>query len=395
MFSVFDHQAVVVDIAVFLTLAIGGVVTTISLLLLVYHRRSHRRRTRFERDLVQASYYLAPPLVSGSEFSNAIVEARRRWGQKVIASVLMRARLTLKGLPELRAAAALEELGEVDRLSALAGSRLVWLRSHAFRMLGRCGGSRAREALRRGVADRHAGVRRVVRRALLALRDSQATDLAVASYLEDSERDALADRWFFGLLAYRSPKKLADLVEDGRLHAREEKQALEALADAGDPAVVPLAAARAVGANAELRASGARALGKVHSPLALPVLTGLLSDSEWFVRASAARALGGLDCGEVGRRGLLRCLSDSDWWVRTNAAMSLSRQGDAGLRMLLEVLEGGGERARGAALPTLSFARMSPTQLGRLSALLDQTVFQEYDALSIDFLRVNPAFERQ
>jgi HEAT repeats len=74
----------------------------------------------------------------------------------------------------------------------------------------------------------------------------------------------------------------------------------------------------------EVRASAARALGRVGEPLALWALAKLIDDPEWFVRLRAVVALASLK--ESGRtRLLLRALCDANRNVRQRAAWALAR----------------------------------------------------------------------
>jgi HEAT repeat protein len=74
----------------------------------------------------------------------------------------------------------------------------------------------------------------------------------------------------------------------------------------------------------EVRASAARALGNAKPAFALPLLSGLAQDSEWFVRLRAVVALGSIE--HPGRiRVLLRALCDPNRYVRQRAAWVLAQ----------------------------------------------------------------------
>ena len=74
----------------------------------------------------------------------------------------------------------------------------------------------------------------------------------------------------------------------------------------------------------EVRASAARALGRVKPEIAFPILSTLVSDKEWFVRLRAVVALGSLEHrGKI--RILLRALCDTHRHVRLRAAWTLAR----------------------------------------------------------------------
>ena len=77
---------------------------------------------------------------------------------------------------------------------------------------------------------------------------------------------------------------------------------------------------------AEVRASAARALAAAPPSIALPALTVLVCDDEWFVRLRAVVALGFME--HQGRvRPLIRALCDRNRYVRQRAAWALARLG--------------------------------------------------------------------
>lgn len=74
----------------------------------------------------------------------------------------------------------------------------------------------------------------------------------------------------------------------------------------------------------EVRASAARALGNSQPSFALPVLSVMVKDKEWFVRLRAVAALASID--HNGRiRPLLHALCDSNRYVRLRAAGALAQ----------------------------------------------------------------------
>jgi HEAT repeat protein len=89
---------------------------------------------------------------------------------------------------------------------------------------------------------------------------------------------------------------------------------------------------------AEVRASAARALGIASPAFALPVLSSLASDTEWFVRLRAVVALGSLP--HQGRlRPLIRALCDPNRQVRQRSAWALTRLGPQLASALEQVVE--------------------------------------------------------
>ena len=91
-------------------------------------------------------------------------------------------------------------------------------------------------------------------------------------------------------------------------------------------------------ADPELRASAARALGNAQPSFALPVLSVLIQDKEWFVRLRAVVALASLD-HNAKVRPLLHALCDSNRYVRQRAAWALAQMGSNLERILTQVVE--------------------------------------------------------
>lgn len=88
----------------------------------------------------------------------------------------------------------------------------------------------------------------------------------------------------------------------------------------------------------EVRASAARAIGTSHPSFALPVLSVMVGDAEWFVRLRAVVALASV--GHSGRvRPLLHGLCDSNRYVRQRAAWALAQMGSNLDHILSQVVE--------------------------------------------------------
>ena len=94
----------------------------------------------------------------------------------------------------------------------------------------------------------------------------------------------------------------------------------------------------ATDADAEVRASAARALGHAQPCFALPVLSVMINDKEWFVRLRAVVALASIP--HNGRiRPLLHGLCDSNRYVRLRAAWALASVGANLDNILSQVVE--------------------------------------------------------
>ena len=106
-----------------------------------------------------------------------------------------------------------------------------------------------------------------------------------------------------------------------------------ATADLGEDLIV-----LATDAAPEVRASAARALGNAQPSFALPVLSVMIKDKEWFVRLRAVVALASI--GHNARiRPLLHALCDSNRYVRQRAAWALTSIGANLDRILAQVVE--------------------------------------------------------
>lgn len=86
--------------------------------------------------------------------------------------------------------------------------------------------------------------------------------------------------------------------------------------------------------SAEVRASAARGLPKLHPSIAVPVLTDLASDESWFVRLRAAVALGSMGVPDAIET-LVGMLCDNNRLVRQRAAAALVRHSN----QLTKILE--------------------------------------------------------
>jgi HEAT repeat protein len=94
----------------------------------------------------------------------------------------------------------------------------------------------------------------------------------------------------------------------------------------------------ATDADPEVRASAARAMGGTQASFALPVLSVMVKDPEWFVRLRAVVALASLNhSGRV--RPLLRALCDSNRYVRQRAAWALAQIGSNLDNILTQVVD--------------------------------------------------------
>jgi HEAT repeat protein len=106
-----------------------------------------------------------------------------------------------------------------------------------------------------------------------------------------------------------------------------------ATADLGEDLII-----LATDKDAEVRASAARAMGNSQPEFALPVLSVMVGDPEWFVRLRAVVALGSIN-HHARIRPLLRALCDSNRYVRQRSAWALAQIGSNLDHILAQVVE--------------------------------------------------------
>ena len=341
------------------TLLLGSTAFISCLALVIHHALSEALRVRRERRAEEALVLLAAPIIEGEELCDVTAIAAKRFGRGPVAEVLRRARNDLKGERATAITAALEAIGEIDKLQKLARSRRAARRRTAIRHLGECGGDCARDALRDALQDREWEVRRAARDGLLSDGREESIRFAVQSYLGETAENLGWRRSFYARFALVAPDQLCGLLREATLDPVEEKLAIEALGHARSESALPEVRRRLAAEDPELRASAARFSGKLRDQASTPILVRLLADAEWFVRAAAARGLESLPKGAEALATLGKCLNDSSWWVRSNAARTLSREGEPGFAILRRAIEGDDNYARDAALAALATLRVT------------------------------------
>ena len=133
-----------------------------------------------------------------------------------------------------------------------------------------------------------------------------------------------------------SPQTLLPYLKDANGPARTI--VARVLAELATPALGEDLIVLATDGDAEVRASAARAMGASQASFALPVLSVLVRDQEWFVRLRAVVALSSIP--EPGRiRPLLHALCDSNRYVRQRAAWALSQMGSHLEQILYQVVD--------------------------------------------------------
>lgn len=184
-------------------------------------------------------------------------------------------------------------------------------------------------ALTAALADPYAQLRLAVARSLAslgrnipaqALRDVQWGDSALVHDL-------------FEKLAATQAQDLIALAGDSEAVPSRRVCAVQALANTGDYALIPIFSALAAEHLPELRAAAANGLGRLGHPKAESVLTSLLDDDDYRVRAASIQAVGAIQLTGL-YDGVTRHLDDGNWWVRFTAAEALAAGGEAGHRIL-------------------------------------------------------------
>ncbi|MCK9579788.1 MAG: HEAT repeat domain-containing protein [Methanoregula sp.] len=104
--------------------------------------------------------------------------------------------------------------------------------------------------------------------------------------------------------------------------------------------------------NAEVKVAALRALGRIKSKNALPVLIPLLADPSPELRRTVTESLGNIrDASAIPH--LIRCFLDQSAAVRSSAIRALSGMGNFALRPVLEATDDKEPQIRSAALETL------------------------------------------
>jgi HEAT repeat protein len=367
------HLASAFKAVIVFVLVLSALAALVCLILLIHHGYTSIRRRRRGHLVERATLFLAPHIASGDSLGGAVAESCRQHGKWATSIVLREARGCV---PHERAAllsSTLLEIGEVERLAKVARSRQDWRRARAVRELGQCGGDAAVAALLEATRDPSPEVRRGAREGLLCDRRPASVKAAIQAYLEDERIGNAFKRTFYARLAATAGDDLRDLLRGGSLSPDEEKLALEAMGDARNADVLPMARERLTAPDAELRATAARVVGKLVDQESTPALGRLLHDEEWYVRAAAAKALASLPHDAQSQRRLASLLEDEVWWVRANAANALAQHGDEGVDTLLAAIDGTDNYSRDAALAALGLGIVTPGARERLQERLRGT----------------------
>jgi HEAT repeat protein len=286
----------------------GGSVMFVGLLVF---RRIRLFRVEGERQQAEARLEpLALALVNGEE-----IEAVDGRDAAVLAGLLSRYARQVTGDSRSALAGYFERSGSVDREVAALGDRHAWRRAAAADLLGAMGSEQAIGTLRGALGDQSRDVRTAAARSLGRLQASAAAEDLVRVFVTADVAHGVAGQALLTLGSAALPA-LRELTRREDPGLREA--AVDLLGLLGEPSDSHLLVARLRDSAAEVRASAARALGRLAAEDAAAAVQGALDDRVPFVRAAAARAL-----GEIGGRDAapaLLTLARSDHYDAAQAA---------------------------------------------------------------------------
>ncbi|MFQ5700799.1 MAG: HEAT repeat domain-containing protein [Acidobacteriota bacterium] len=264
-----------------------------------------------------------------------------------------------------RAREALERLGFVDAYIERLKSRRWWSRAEAAEKLGYIGSEKATSALIEHMDDPVKEVRVRIARALGRIGTEEALDHLVEALADAGRWSAIRVAAILIKAGEPAVQSLLRAYASLPFHARIS--AIDIFGRIRSLRAVPLLTDLLQDPEADIRARAAFALGSIGDPNSCPVLLRALGDESWAVRAMAAKALGRLKLEECVPR-LCDALADPQWWVRVNAAEALKRQGRAGDRALLEMLDSQDTYAAQQAVQMLQESGMLDGMISQLGA---------------------------
>jgi hypothetical protein len=321
-----------VSAAVVSELVLGGLLLC-TVLAIVLHRLARlwldtdvaRRRSRYDES--------AALLVAGEMDSLTLTRLVAPRDHKLVEDLLAEYAEKFSGEVHQSLAEAFVGIGAVARNRARARSRFWWVRAGAAHRLGLMGYPPVTRALRPLLADRHLEVRLAAARSLVELgADKMIGDLA----------GSLAEPDLFSGL------RLADVILDAGHGAvpslirfvctspvaRGVALALDILGDMrAVEATEVIGNALQHSPSLEVRAAACRALGRMESPEAVPLLCRALHDATWEVRGQAVQALGRM-ADPAALPMILPFLEEASPWVVYNAAVALGSMGPEGMDAL-------------------------------------------------------------
>ncbi|WP_321800268.1 HEAT repeat domain-containing protein [Burkholderia sp. BCC1988] len=314
--------------------------SAISVLMLGMLLLVHTARTRLmarnamlaaglSRELIQ---WLVIPEASVNQFERI---ARRR--PALATSLLLRLAGRVRGEEHIRLMQLATRLGLEKRLMHDLGRR--WrsgLRRRAAESLALFTDEASASALIRALDDRKPMVCLTAAWAL-AQRELHVPLQHVIDKLGGLSGSMLAQELFEHLANHQTTDLIALAANDQAL-PRLRATAIRALAVSGNYTLLAVFADATRSRQPDVRAAAARALGRLHHPLAASPLRTLLRDDVWYVRVAAVEAVGKINVESLDDD-VEALMSDGNWWVRFRAAEALAMEGERGHRILQRIAQ--------------------------------------------------------
>ena len=292
------------------------------------------------------------PLLLGE--ADADLSSRLWLADKLIAGLMVDLIQLVRGEERHRFIARAAELGVPARLRHQLGSGAARHRQAAAEALGLFSDERSIESLYHALGDRNPDVRLTAALALAqAGRAPPLRELVRRLDVGRREKSLLVNS-LFKEIARHGTEELEALVGDEGVPATARIAAVEALAEAGSYAAVPLIAEAAIAGARDGRelAQYLRALAELGHPAAAPAVEAALSSPSASARAAAAEAVGRIGLADLAPR-MTALLADPSWRVRFRAGEALVRMGEDGVAVLREAAAAGAGAAAEAAALTL------------------------------------------
>ena len=343
------HPGVISSVALII---VGSFQVAFIIALLVLLSTAHRHSRRDDAVEEAAVGELRGPvraLIMGEDRGESLAAALGQLGRVVATRQLLTIAASQLAPEQMRdLAVRLRPATWVERTLAGGTSRHWWKRMEAARLLAVVNSPADLPLLTRLVCDAHPAVAIAATGAIAGLADAALIEAIIRGLSEQPTAVRLQQtRALRAHAEVVTPLLVAHIAAGGSV---EQVRALVELAEKlGTPgalaAVVPLASH----ADAEVRATVARALRICFMPAGVDAARRLLKDTDWRVRAAAARALGGLNAVDA-VPDLQAALRDEWWWVRFRAALALGLLGDEGQSALASAARSDDEFARDMAV---------------------------------------------
>ena len=213
-----------------------------------------------------------------------------------------------------------------------------WRAELATRRLSLLASPRSRKALRRALARGPEFVSYSAARALARYNDRRALEWLLEHPATLKRRSTRQWTNLLRLYGARAYDQLVVALDNCKEHPALERGLVETLGHIGDLAAASHISRRLQHSDLNMRASAARALGRMRAIQSATSLLGALKDDEWQVRAQAAWALGRCRA-PIAVYSLTTKVTDKSWWVRRHSAYALAEIGDEGRQALLSIAE--------------------------------------------------------